>query len=95
MKGRKAMFLGLAVLLLAFTLLAGCKPKVTFVKEGPPADAKFVSDAEAANALNQGAEKAGQAYRGMSASVNSISAYGGKCCWFCGRDLCCDPKCLS
>ena len=92
MMRRKAMFLGFAVLLLAFVLLAGCKPKVVFVKEGPPADAEFLSPEDTVDALNQGAEKAGQAFRGMRASTSSI---GFKCCWYCGGNLCCDPKCLS
>lgn len=95
MRGSKAMFLGFAVMLLAFLLLAGCKPKVNFVEEGPPADAEFLSEEETVDALNQGAEKAGQAFRGLQASMTSISAYGGKCCWYCDAGLCCDPKCLS
>lgn len=95
MKGRVSIFLGLVILLLLCTLLAGCKPKVTFVEEGPPADAEFLSEEETADALNQGTETAGQAYVGMRASVASISTFGGKCCWYCDAGLCCDPNCLS
>ena len=95
MKGRAIVFLGLVALLLLSALLAGCKPKVTFVEEGPPPDAEFLSEEDTVDALNQGAEKAGQAFSSLRASMSTVSAFGGKCCWYCDAGLCCDPKCLS